>query len=425
MRDIVLFILIFASLPFCFIRPWIGILVFSWISYMNPHRYTWGAAYDFPFAKYVAVVTLAGLLFTKDKMPLPKTREAIIIILLGIYFTFTNFYAFYPDLAWLQWEKVIKILVMTLVTIILINDREKLKYLIIVIAFSIGILGIKGGIFSLSSGGRHRVYGPPGTFLADNNDMALALNMILPFLLYLMREETNKRFRSVLLATFVMSIISIIFTYSRGGFITLAVVLIILLLKTRYKIIIYPVALALIMIGLSFVPEQWFNRMDTIKTYEESGSAMGRIYAWRTALNVAKDRPFVGSGFEGLRGDTKFIYSPNPGDTAGDVHSIYFEMMGEHGFVAFLLFIGLIFYTLSTAQNLKKLAVNNECTWAENYAAMFQISLIAYMVGGSLLGRAYFDLFYHIVAMVVITKVLLNQEIGQQVKKIKETIKTN
>ena len=411
MRDFFLFGIIFGLLPVCFIRPWIGILVFSWISYMNPHRFTWGAAYDFPFAKIIAVVTILGLFMTKDKMSLPKTRETILIILLGIYFTFTNFYAFYPDYAWIQWQKVIKILLMTLVTMMLINDRRKLKYLIMVIAFSIGFLGLKGGIFSLATGGQHMVYGPEGSFLADNNDMALALNMTLPMLFYLARGEENSRLKMVFWFVFVMNIVAVIFTYSRGGFLALAGVGILLFFKSRYKILAIPIVIVALIVGMSYIPEKWFGRIETIQTYEESYSAVARINAWHTAWNVAKDKPLYGAGFEGLRYGTRYRYSPDPSSTAFDVHSIYFEVLGEHGFVAFGLFMALMLYTLSTAQKLKKIVrTNKNLTWDEDYSNMFQISIFAYMIGGVFLGRAYFDLFYHIVAMVVIMNVLILKE---------------
>lgn len=413
MRDIVLFAIIFASVPFCFLRPWIGVLVFSWISYMNPHRFTWGFAYDFPFAKIIAVVTIAGLFLTKDKMSLPKTRETLLIVLLGIYFTFTNFFAFYPDQAWVQWEKVIKVLVMTLVTIVLINDREKFKYLVMVIAFSIGLLGIKGGIFSLATGGAHMVYGPPRSLIADNNEMALALNMILPMLFFLAADEKHRRLKMILWFTFGMSVISTLFTYSRGGFITLAVVAAMLLFKTRYKVLIIPAISVVFLIGISYAPSQWFERVESIQTYEESQSAMGRIYAWYTAFNVAKDRPLYGAGFEGLQGKTRFLYSPAPFRTALDVHSIYFEVLGEHGFLAFGFFITLLASTLSATQKLKKISFSApEYQWVNSYSNMLQIGLIAYMVGGIFLGRAYFDLSYHIVAMVVILRVLVQRQMN-------------
>jgi hypothetical protein len=51
---------------------------------------------------------------------------------------------------------------------------------------------------------------------------------------------------------------------------------------------------------------------------------------------------------------------------------------------------------------------------------MFQISLLAYMIGGLFLGRAYFDLFYHIVAMVIIVRVLILREVNNTADAISE-----
>ena len=62
----------------------------------------------------------------------------------------------------------------------------------------------------------------------------------------------------------------------------------------------------------------------------------------------------------------------------------------------------------------KVIRANPQHSWAENYLNMFQIGTIAYMIGGIFLGRAYFDLFYHIVAMVVITKSIVEKEINEE-----------
>ena len=381
---------------------------------MNPHRFTWAAAYDYPFAKIVAIVTIAGLLFTKDRMSLPKTRETLLIVLLGLYFTLTTFFAFNQNAAWIQWEKVIKILIMTLATMVLINDSKKLKYLVMVIAGSIGLLGIKGGIFSFVTGGGFRVYGPPGSFFADNNDMALALNMTIPMLFYLAKNEKNKRLKMAFWFTFASSIVSVVFTYSRGGFLALAIVLAFLFFKSQHKTIAVMILSVVLIIGAIYIPVQWFERIDTIRSYEEDSSVRGRINAWKTALNLAKDRPLIGGGFETFIRPVFRIYAPVRSNVH-DVHSVYFEVLGEHGFVALGLFILLMLYSLSTAQKLKKtVRDNHDFKWVEDYSSMFQMSLIAYMVGGLFLGRAYFDLYYHIIAMIIIMQALVNKEIVQK-----------
>lgn len=410
-RDVITFAVILGSVPFCFTRPWIGMLVFSWLGYMNPHRYTWGIAYDFPFAMIIAVVTLIGFVATSEKDKFYMERETVLILLIWILVTLTSLSAFYPSKALEMWQKTSKIFLMCLIIIPLFIDKEKLRYLLLTIALSLGLLGVKGGIFAIATGGAHNVRGPDRSFIAGEGDFALALNMALPLLFYLAKNEDNKKMKIFLYFVFAFSILSVIFTYRRGGFIGLAVVMSMLFLKANKKFIsIFMLLLALI-IASTLLTDKWFERMETIKTYEEDGSSMRRINAWKMAINVAKDRPLKGAGFDGLTWPTIDLYSPHPSLTAGDVHSIYFEMLGEQGFIGLGLFIMLLLSALLSVGKIKKTFKNNPShKWLCNYADMLQISIIAYMAGGVFLGRAYFDLFYHLIVIIVVIKVLARKE---------------
>jgi probable O-glycosylation ligase (exosortase A-associated) len=417
MRDYVIVAIIFGSLPFCFRWPYIGVLMWSWVSYMNPHRLGWGIAVHSNPTYYIGLATLSGFLFTKDRDRLPWTTETVLLSLLWLLFTITSFYAFYPDLAWQQWDKVSKILLMTFVTILLTTDREKVKYLLLVIAFSVGFYGFKGGIFSILTGGQHRIYGPPGTFLEDNNDLAQGLLMILPILFYIGREEQNQKWRFVLFVIGFLSILSVIFTYSRGGFVALTAQASCFLIKSRKKL--FGITVALLSAYLFFnilpnvLPEQWWARMKTItdhEGYEQEGSIRGRFNAWHVAWNLALDRPFTGGGFETFHEEIFERYAPDPNDVH-DVHSSYFEMLGEHGFIGLTLYLSLIISSLLSLQKLKITFANSRSHyWITNYADILQLSIVAYLVSGAFLGRAYFDLFYHMIALVIVLKSLSRRE---------------
>ena len=182
MRDLFVTAVIFGLLPFIFRRPWIGILVWSWLAYMNPHRLAWGFAYDFPFSMVVGLVTIAAFLFSKEKKEMVWTRETGLLLIFVGWMLITTLFALYPQFAWEQWDKVWKIQLMIFLTVLLINDRYKLHWLVWVIALSLGFYGIKGGIFTIVNGGVFRVQGPGGTFIAGNNEMALALVMVIPLI---------------------------------------------------------------------------------------------------------------------------------------------------------------------------------------------------------------------------------------------------
>ena len=380
---------------------------------MNPHKYAWGMARTFPVAFVVAVVTIAGMYVTKDRVKLPKDMALRLIGCLWFLFVITTLFAINQEDAWAQLNRVSKILLMTFVTVKLINNPSKLRILLLVISFSIGLIGLKGAIWAITSGGVHRVYGPDGSFLADNNDLALALNMTLPLMLYLSKDEPRPWLRWGLKICFVASIIAIIFTYSRGGFLALVLVGFMLLIKAKYKSLAV-ITLFVGVIALGFiVPQQWTNRMDTIKQSEEQDASMhGRVNAWHAAINIASHRPLTGGGFQVFIPRIFERYAPEPWNFH-DVHSNYFEMLGEHGFIGLGLYIILLFHCLITASTLKwRIRREPKLLWAQHFPDMLQVAILAYMLGGVFLGRAYFDLYYHLVASIVILKSLVFQQLG-------------
>ena len=113
MRGTLLFLIIIGSLPKCLAQPWIGVLMFSWISFMNPHKYAWGPARSFPVAMVVSIVTLVGLVLTRDKQPLPTEKITILMLLLWMVFAITTPFAINQEGAWPHFIEVSKILLMS------------------------------------------------------------------------------------------------------------------------------------------------------------------------------------------------------------------------------------------------------------------------------------------------------------------------
>src|SRR6266496_4095655 len=403
MRDYVLTAFVFALLPVCVARPWLGILAWYWIGLMNAHRLTWSFAYTMPFAMLIGGATLLGAIAAKDRRPIPWNRELILMAALLVYFTVTTFFAWAPTYAWLQWEKVAKIIFMTFVATMFIYGKTRIRALLLVVVASIGFYGFKGGIWSIIRGGAERVQGPENSFIDGNTFLGLALNMVIPVLVALARDESRRWLRQLLYLTAALSVIASIFTYSRGAWVGLAVVvpLVLLQLRTRPRIF---VAIALV-VGAVFasaiLPDQVFKRADTLANYQEDGSANERFMAWTVHWNVAKDSPLVGAGFDFENADNgrwleygseeymKFFTSL---DSAA-AHSIYFQILGQHGFVAFFIYLLLLASVHLTFLRLRATARQNPDTaWISTYATGILIGLVGYVVSGAFLSSAYFDL---------------------------------
>ena len=402
MRDLFVTGVIFGLLPFVFKRPWLGILLWSWLGYMNPHRLAWGFAFNFPFSMFVGGVTILAFMMSKEKKEMPWTRETVILLIFVGWMLFTTFFAFYPDAAWLQWNKVWKIQLMVFLTALIITEREKLHWLIWVIVLSFAFYGVKGGIFTITNGGAYRVQGPSETFIGGNNELALALVMTIPLICYLHLQEKRKWLKLGLASAMVLTGVAAIGSQSRGGLVAMLAMGLFLWFKSRNKFItgIYMVVAVAIMAAV--MPQEWYDRMNTIKTYQEDQSAQGRINAWYTAFNVAKDR-ITGGGFETFRPPTFRQYAPNPYNVH-DVHSIYFEQMGEQGFIGFSLFmlLGMMAW-IRARQIIRRCRKDPDKKWAADLAAMIQVSLVGYAAGGAFLGMSYFDLPYHLMIILVLT----------------------
>jgi putative inorganic carbon (HCO3(-)) transporter len=100
--------------------------------------------------------------------------------------------------------------------------------------------------------------------------------------------------------------------------------------------------------------------------------------------------------------DVCAIYSPVPLDCRA-AHSIYFMVLGEHGFVGLFLFLLLWLFVWQSAGRLriqgKKLP---QTQWLSHLGGMCQVSLAGYAVGGAFLSLSYYDLPYNILILIVL-----------------------
>lgn len=403
MRDLVLVGIVIVSCLIALKRPWIGVMLWTWLSIMNPHRYAYGFSHDAPLAAMAVGFTMLGLLFTKEKKSPFKGAPVIVFVLLMIWISITSLLGFEPEYNFDQWKKIMKIDFMIIIALALLYSKKHILALTVVAAGSIALLAAKGGIFTLATGGNFRVWGPPGSFIEDNNEFALAVIMTIPLLRFLQLQVFQRWGKYGIAAIMVLCAASALGSHSRGGFLAIIAMGSAFWWYDGKKTGILIGMLAFALIALLFLPEQWFARMDSIADYQNDSSAMGRINAWWMAWNLATDR-FFGGGFSIYNLGIFSIYAPVPDDVHA-AHSIYFQILGEHGFVGLFLFILLWWLVWYEAGKLrvegKKLP---ETLWISQLGAMCQVSIIGYLVGGTFLSLAYFDLPYNIMVIVVLAR---------------------
>jgi putative inorganic carbon (hco3(-)) transporter len=427
MRGIALGLVFFPLLPLIFIRgPFVGILMWFWVSLMYPQFVVYGFFADIPYALIVAVATLLSwLLFLREPKLPPPDKTSVLLVLLMIWASITSYFGTGPpsDIyqSWLLTEKM---LLMTVVAHALTNNRERLDQLITVCVLSVTFWGLKGGVWTLRHGGQYLVLGPATSMIGDNNELGVALTMMLPLLFYLLRRYPQPYFKWPMWGLIGLTLLGDLFTYSRGALLAIGAMAVVVWFRSRHKVLSATFALVVAGAVWNFAPAQWLGRMDTIKTYQQDNSAEQRLYLWRLAWAMTLRHPILGSGFnwsyapasvnEQLAGQGFHWHfggdAPIPKELSGGelpplimpraAHSIWFEMMSDHGFPGLFLLVAILVSAMLDARWLVRMTRRRpDLAWADGLGRTLQASLVAFAVGGTFVSLPYYDGFY---AMVII-----------------------
>lgn len=427
MRDILLLAVTGSLASAALLRPVLGMVAYFAYTFAAPYAYTWGVARTFPHVQALAVCTIAGYVFQSGKS-FPKQRESVLLLMLWGWFVLSTTTAFSPDDAVTQLVRMCKILLMIVLCLSLINSEERLRLLVKVVALSIGLYGLKGGVFAVLTGGGATVWGAEGTSLANSNAIGLAMAVNVPFLYYLSREESHKWLRIVMRAMLFFSYPAVICTFSRGAWLGLAAATGLIVLRRERKLsIIAAACIGLLFAGsvlTLYLPQKIADRLDALVNYEKTETAQERFWSWELCKRVGLDNPLLGAGFDFISADVYMRYMPEHLEywsqqlnrettregVAWSCHNSWLTVWGEHGVVGFILLAALLGSCLITVQSMRRFGTTHkEHRWVVNYANMVEAALVAYGITGTFLDASYFDLLYFLIAVTIITKDVLQK----------------
>lgn len=378
-----------------------GVLAWVWVALMYPHREVFGFAYDLRLNYYISILALLVWLASKE-MKVPKEHRLLWLCAAFLAMTaLSTFAAWDWDHSYPFFVEFAKTFALLYVVACTINSRMRIHAMVLVIVASLSYWGVKGGMFALTSGGGI-ILGPTKSQFMDNNQLALVLTTCLPLTWYLFNILEHKLTRIIIAGAGGLSAVAIFFSYSRGAFLAIAAMAAFwIITNRRFKAL----AAATLVGGGAFflLPDSWFYRMDTISNYEEDRSAQGRFDAWQTSFNIAKADPLTGAGFTAVEiPEVYFKHNPNTVLSASKAaHSIWFQVMGDHGFVGFAIYV---FLALSTWRSLGTIQKETRASpagmvWISKLAPKMKMSLIGFWAGGSFLSMAYFDLYFLLIIL--------------------------
>jgi probable O-glycosylation ligase (exosortase A-associated) len=420
MRDAILSLILVGLMPACFMRPFVGLCVFSWLAYMRVQDLTYGFAREQRWSFFVAILMFAGYFTGKAKGSFfQKDVRCYLLIALAVLVGLGVAFADHSGglklsgqiKAYVEFAKIIGV---ALFTTGLIKNREQLRVMLWVIALSFGFYGIKGGLFGVM-GGSHILQGPGG-LMKDNNDFALAMAMCIPMLFQLGWTERRPQLKRAFWIAVPMTVFAVGLTRSRGGFLSVLAAASVLVWRSRNRMLGISIGMAALIAALFFAPQSYKDRLETITAPTEDGSANSRLVAWGIATRMATDNPALGVGLDKFR--DHFIEYAKPGETKGKVivaHSSYFQIWAECGTPALLIYFFLLFSCIWTCWQIRRKARSRYfSSWIISYSIMFEATLVCFMVGATFLNRGHFDLIYHWMALIVVFGRIANEEMDNE-----------
>ena len=378
----------------------IGIMTWIWVSLLSPQREVYGFLGGFEINLYVAVFTAMCWLVSRERKLFPLNGVTGALVLFGIWAGVSTYFALAPEHSTPLFTRTLKTMILALGVITVANTPARIQATVWALVLSVGYYGIRGGGFVILTAGRAKVFGPEESMIEDNNLLGLALLVLLPLWNYLRATSGAKITRLACAGAMVVTTIAILGTYSRGALVALLVLFLLWAIRSRWAVVLLLVgAIGIVAAPAtlpSVLPAAWVERMTSMQNVDKDASFAGRIAAWKTSLEIARQRPLTGGGFASTEVQQVVDrYAPPDGLRTGlAAHSIYFQVLGDHGVVGFLLYFGMIGAALFNTIRVPMLARGrSDLYWANELARMIQLSIFGFLVGGAALSAAYYDLY--------------------------------
>ncbi|MGH9876748.1 MAG: O-antigen ligase family protein, partial [Nitrososphaerales archaeon] len=208
----------------------------------------------------------------------------------------------------------------------------------------------------------------PGGHIGDENDLALALNMVIPYAFVSVSLTKSPLRKALFVGVFALMVFGVIATFSRGGFLGLLSVLLYISVLTPRKGLALVLVLFVSLGAWIYTPDKYWTEMGTIMDEADNpelGTGGLRRQYWEIALRMFYENPIFGVGLENYNHN---IYDYEPDDQMQRVgrsfhgmsaHSLYFTLLAELGLSGSLIFAAIVWFNTKDTNAIIKAAYSN------------------------------------------------------------------
>lgn len=434
MRDLLVVIFLFAAIYYSFKKPYLGVCAWIWVALLAPAEWAFGFSQNFRINFTIVIITALSYVFVQKNKSFKLGSLGTLVCLFWVFTLITSVLhqTINDDAMWFEFVKFTKVFALYIFVCLTVFKRIHVESLIWAIVLSLSSYSAMEAVKFMLSFGSYRIEGVAGV-IKDRNDLAVAINMAIPLILYLQTTVKDKRIKVGLMILLLLNVVSIVGTYSRGGFIGLSILGLAFWLKSNHKILIFLFALIMLPTIYSFAPAEWKERQSTVSTAAtEDGSFIGRLGAWKISTLIAIDYPITGGGFDAVTDPLLWaLYAPSTanfgpietppiprGQSPKAAHNIYFQVLGDHGFLGFFIFLCIFFSAYNFNRKNQNQGKENDVFWVERLSSYIFLSFVGYGVTGMNVSLAYFDLVFVLLGIItVINTQKLYQNKGIKIEK--------
>jgi len=296
-----------------------------------------------------------------------------------IFFATNNYWAF------AVFKTILSYFLLFLMASCFVDTKKKANFLIMTFILTnvyCAVIGIIDGGLVLHN-----------AFLEDENDFALAMNIALPITFYFAFCYHGIRRYFLIFCSFLM-FLGGVSSLSRGGMVGVAVVLLLVWLKSKHKLLGFAVLTIALVIFICNMPQNYKSQMFSIETQGyEKGTGRQRIELWKVASKVFSAYPIFGVGQGNIRWrlpefQGHAYWKRGIGGTA--VHSIYFTLLPELGLVGCIIFALLVKALYGNCKDLAASRDPDEILFAKGII----IAFVGFFVTGAFLSVLYYPHFW-------------------------------
>ncbi len=259
--------------------------------------------------------------------------------------------------------------------------------------------------------------GVGGYFLGDENDFCLALNIALPLAIYLFRQARTTRSRVCWGVGIGAMLITIVFTFSRGGFVGLAAMAFYWAVTSKKKSEAIGALVLAAMLVIAVAPPEYWERIQTITgTEDPTGTREQRENFWAAARRMFVASPIWGVGggnFGVLLPDYAYEIPPQflPNQWGRATHSLYYQLLAEFGLVGVFLISAVLVLNVRDLRQIRALGRKGRCSGSiEQLAECLRLSWVGLLVSGAFISVLSYPHLYYLTALTLVVHRLAVEE---------------